>query len=122
MIDVNEKLFKWGPIESVLLLLGYPTVVSFGEMKKLFGASYPETSVIFDRDKATWICELKKIEASGKEFTELNILPDKARKKFYDTWEERVNKLGETQRLVNNIENLNDKELKIYSLSGVEHI
>jgi len=97
MIKSSEKLFRWGPIDSALLPLSYPMLASFDMMQELFGISWPESLIVYDKDKAIWILENKEVAETGKRFMENIILPDNERKIFYELWQERVDNLLKIQ-------------------------
>lgn len=101
-LDATKKLFRWGPIDAALLPLGYSMVASFDLMYKLFGICWPESQIIFDKDKALWILENGKVADVSNEFTKKIIIPDDQRKSFYTLWNERVKALTEIQTQVDN--------------------
>lgn len=113
MIDISKKLFRWGPIDAALLSLSYPMIASFDMMQDLFGISWPESLIIYDKDKALWIIENEKVGETGRKFMEKVILPDTERKRFYDLWQERVDSLLKVQTKIDKqkIEKLDDSDL-----------
>jgi phosphohistidine swiveling domain-containing protein len=111
MIDSKKKLFRWGPIDSALLPLSYPMLASFDKMKKLFGICWPESLIVYDKDKAVWIIDNEKLGKICQEFTSKIILDDKHREIFYKLWDERVSGISKIQSKIKNLENLGKKEL-----------
>ncbi|MCL5093600.1 MAG: PEP-utilizing enzyme [Patescibacteria group bacterium] len=106
MVNPEVELFKWGPIDSALLPLAYTMVPSFDVMHKLFGICWPESLVIYDRDKAIWIIEDQKVAATSREFTEKIILEENQRDQYYKVWNQNVEILNKIQRQIENL-NLN---------------
>ena len=113
MIDTNKKLFRWGPIDAAPLPLAYTMVPSFDMMYDLFGICWPESLVIYDKDKAVWIIENDKVIETSREFTDKIIIPDEQRKRFNHIWDQAVSKLFEVQDKIDktNLSSINDKEL-----------
>lgn len=107
MIDKNKKLFRWGPIDAALLSLAYSVIPSFDQMEDLLGVCWPQSVIIFDHDKATWIIEYEKVEKASFDFVEKNILPREKRKNYQTLWEEAVTELLKSQKLIQTI-NLNE--------------
>lgn len=104
MIDVNKKLFRWGPLDAAVLPLGYTLEASFDMMHELFGVCWPESLVIFDRDKALWILESDSVAEASDAFTEKIIIPKDENKKFNNLWETRVANLQDVQNELANID------------------
>jgi phosphoenolpyruvate synthase/pyruvate phosphate dikinase len=111
MVDSSKKLFRWGPIDAALLSLSYPMIASFDKMQELFGICWPESLIIYDKDKALWILENEKVSETGREFMKKIILPDTERKRFYKLWNERVKNLSEIQRKINQLNKNNMTDL-----------
>lgn len=116
MIESSKKLFRWGPIDAALLSLSYPMFASFDMMQDIFGICWPESLVIYDKNKALWILVNEEVVSTGKKFVEKNILPDEERKRFYGLWQERVNSLLKVQVKIDKqkIEKLDDSDLAEY--------
>lgn len=113
MLNPKRKLFRWGPISGCPFFMHFTVFTSFAPMKKLFGICYPETYVIYEDKKVTWLLDEEDFVKHSRQFVESIILSPEDQTNYFKFWEQKTKSLTDAVAKLTNqdFSSLSDKEL-----------
>jgi len=115
MISEKKRLFRWGPIPGRTVNVSYWEIIYYTHRLKLHKYVWPESYLIFHREKMLFINDKEALEkAGGKVFREVISTP--RAKKIWQEWKQRAAKLFLFCQKINPalLKNLTDRELESY--------
>lgn len=99
MLNLDQKLFKWGPIDGSVILISYP-------MFSMFSAGqygWPEGHVIFKDKKITWLNSMSKLVRLGEKFTREHILLEERKAEYLTAWRQATDDLYNNCKMIDRL-------------------